>query len=72
MPYPAEQLYAVRVLAYVDPIETPFGISCGFKLLEVVGERVLRCAMHGWHRDGDGKPVMPIAVYNPEVPGTRW
>jgi len=52
-----EDVSDTRVLEYVDPIETPFGISCGFKVLEVAGERVLRCAMHGWHRDEQGKPV---------------
>jgi purine nucleoside phosphorylase len=52
-----EDVSDVPVLEYVAPIETPFGTSCGFKLLDVAGERVLRCAMHGWHRDAEGKSV---------------
>jgi purine nucleoside phosphorylase len=67
----------VRVLEYVAPIETPFGISGPFKLLEVAGERVLRTAMHGWHRDEQGLPVptwtcsLQVAwVY--QQAGVRW
>lgn len=52
-----EDVSDIRVLEYVEPIQTPFGVSCGFKLLEVSGERVLRCAMHGWHRDEHGAGV---------------
>jgi purine nucleoside phosphorylase len=52
-----EDVSDVRVLEYVEPIETPFGWSCRFKVLEVAGERVLRCAMHGWHRDDQGASV---------------
>src|SRR5438105_3512504 len=44
----------VRVLEYLEPVETPYGQSASFKLLEVGGERVLRTAMHGWHRDEAG------------------
>jgi 5'-methylthioinosine phosphorylase len=40
-----------RVVTYLDPIETPYGASAPFKLLEIGGEPVLRVAMHGWHRD---------------------
>lgn len=45
----------VRVLEYLDPIETPYGTSCPLKLLDVGGQQVLRAAMHGWHRDGAGE-----------------
>jgi 5'-methylthioadenosine phosphorylase len=41
----------VGVLEYLDPVDTPYGQSCPMKLIEVGGERVLRVAMHGWHRD---------------------
>jgi purine nucleoside phosphorylase len=44
----------VRVLEYLEPVETPYGRSGTFKLLEVGGEPVLRTAMHGWHRDEAG------------------
>jgi 5'-methylthioadenosine phosphorylase len=47
----------VRLLEYIEPIVTPHGLSCALKLLEVGGERVLRVAMHGWHRDDSGEPV---------------
>jgi len=45
------------VLDYVAPVATPFGVSCPLKLLDVGGQRVLRVAMHGWHRDDSGQPV---------------
>ena len=41
----------VRVLEYVEPMDTPYGRSSTFKLLEIGGQPVLRTAMHGWHRD---------------------
>lgn len=44
----------VRVVEYVEPASTPYGASSPLKLLEVGGERVLRVAMHGWHRDERG------------------
>jgi purine nucleoside phosphorylase len=47
----------VRVLKYVEPIATPYGASCPLKLLDVGGQRVLRVAMHGWHRDEQGVSV---------------
>jgi purine nucleoside phosphorylase len=47
----------VRLVEYVEPLATPFGTSCALKLLEVGGERVLRVAMHGWHRDEQGASV---------------
>jgi purine nucleoside phosphorylase len=47
----------VRVLEYVAPQPTPYGVSCPLKLLEIGGQRVLRVAMHGWHRDERGEPV---------------
>jgi len=42
---------------YLEPVSTPYGTSCPLKLLEVGGERVLRVAMHGWHRDEQGQSV---------------
>jgi purine nucleoside phosphorylase len=75
--FPEDILPDVNVIEYIDPIDTPYGQSCAFKLLEVAGERVLRCAMHGWHRDADGKPVptwtcaLQVAwVYHQA--GVRW
>jgi 5'-methylthioadenosine phosphorylase len=47
----------VNVLEYVAPVATPYGVSCPLKLLEVGGQRVLRVAMHGWHRDLRGESV---------------
>jgi 5'-methylthioadenosine phosphorylase len=47
----------VTVVKYVDPLDTPYGVSSALKLLDVNGERVLRAAMHGWHRDESGAPV---------------
>ena len=67
----------VRVLEYLGPVETPFGPSCPFKLLEVAGERVLRVAMHGWHRDARGR-VVPVWECSLQVgwlfrqAGVRW
>jgi len=55
--FPEDILPDVKVIDYVSPIDTPYGQSCSFKLLEVAGQRVLRCAMHGWQRDDNGKPV---------------
>jgi purine nucleoside phosphorylase len=47
----------VGVLEYVAPVATPFGRSCPLKLLEVGGQRVLRVAMHGHHKDEQGQAV---------------
>ena len=47
----------VSVLELVEPIATPYGVSCPLKLLDVGGQRVLRVAMHGWHRDEHGESV---------------
>jgi purine nucleoside phosphorylase len=47
----------VKVVEYVGPVVTPYGTSCPLKLLEVGGQRVLRVAMHGWHRDEHGQSV---------------
>jgi 5'-methylthioadenosine phosphorylase len=44
----------VRVVDYLGPISTPYGLSSPLKLLEVGGKQVLRVAMHGWHRDEEG------------------
>jgi 5'-methylthioadenosine phosphorylase len=55
--FPEDIAPDVKVVEYVGPIDTPFGQSCGFKLLDIAGARVLRCAMHGWHRDEHGMPV---------------
>jgi 5'-methylthioadenosine phosphorylase len=53
-----------RVIAYLDPIATPFGRSARFKLLDVAGQAVLRVAMHGWHPDESGGwvPVWTCAL----------
>jgi 5'-methylthioadenosine phosphorylase len=67
----------VKVLRYVEPVETPYGLSCESKLLDVAGERVLRVAMHGWHRDAQGT-VVPTWVCSLQVAwlfqlaGVQW
>src|SRR5260370_14975307 len=47
----------VSVLEYLSVIATPYGVSCPLKLLTVGGQRVLRVAMHGQHRDEHGQSV---------------
>lgn len=39
----------------------PYGRTAAFKLLEVVGTKVLRVPMHGWHEDMHGVPLPPWA-----------
>jgi 5'-methylthioadenosine phosphorylase len=76
--FPEDVLPDVRVLEYVGPIATPFGMSSSFKLLEVAGERVLRCAMHGWHRDSETGTLVPTWTCSLQVAwvfqqaGVRW
>jgi 5'-methylthioadenosine phosphorylase len=70
--FPEDVLPDVTVLEYIDPIDTPFGASCPFKLLAVAGQRVLRCAMHGWHQ---GVPTWTCALQVAWVfqqAGVRW
>ena len=50
-------LPGVRVISYLEPFATPAGLSGPAKLLEIAGEPVIRFAMHGWHRDDQGRVV---------------
>jgi 5'-methylthioadenosine phosphorylase len=61
------ELADVELIELFDGFETPYGTSAPFKLLHILGQPVLRTAMHGIPYSPDGAPRAPIWVAAKQV-----
>lgn len=54
-------LQDVRLVDVIPSVDTPFGKTAPYKLIDISGTRVLRVATHGWTKDENGQDL-PIWV----------